>query len=202
MLSGVFMKFKYKVFFSIVISLFPIANAFAGPGEDLAGMLQTLQTNLGPVYKLIVALSYVMGIYFLADAIFKLKKYGQARTMMSTNASMAKPIILFILGLALLYFPTFVNVSIQSLWVYGSSSVLKYPNEPSSWDAFIHPLIDIIRLFGLVAVIRGLTILTKLANESTQPGSVAKGLMHIIGGILAINIVGTIDVVKATFGIS
>jgi len=107
------------------------------------------------------------------------------------------------IGLGLLYFPTVVNVSIQSLWVYSSSSsILKYPSEPSSWDAFVQPLIDTIRLFGLIAVVRGLVILTRIAGENPQPGSMGKGLMHIIAGTLAINIVGTIDMIKATFGIS
>jgi intracellular multiplication protein IcmC len=184
-----------------LVSLYPAGIAFAGSSEDLAGMMQTLQQNLGPVSRFVVALSYVMGLWFITDAVFRLKKYGQARTMMSSNTSMAKPIILMIIGAALLYFPTFVTVSIQSLWVYGSSSsVIRYPVGLSSWDAFTHPLIDVIRLFGLIAVVRGLVILTKLAGESTQPGSVGKGLMHILAGTLAINIVGTINVIKATFG--
>ncbi|MBA2654555.1 MAG: hypothetical protein H0U71_05765 [Gammaproteobacteria bacterium] len=191
-------EFKWLI---ICVGLLGMSNAFAGPSEDIAGMMQTFQSNLGPVYIFVVAISYVMGIWFVADSIFRLKKYGQARTMMSTNTSLAKPIILMGLGLALIYFPQFVNTSIQSLWVYGSSSsVLKYPAEPTTWDAFIHPLIDTIRLFGLIAVVRGIVILTRLAGESSQPGSMGKGVMHIIAGTLAINIVGTIDVIKATFG--
>jgi intracellular multiplication protein IcmC len=186
----------------LLFTVAPTTNVWAA-GEDLAGILQTLQTQLGPVYQLVVAIAYVMGIWFISDSIYRLKKYGQSRTMMSTQASLAKPVILMGIGVALLYFPTFATVSIQSLWVYGSSSsVLKYPSEPSMFDAFIHPLIDIIRLFGLIAVVRGLVILTKIANESTQPGTVGKGLMHIVAGTLAINIVGTIDVIKATFGFS
>lgn len=192
------MKLVKQVLIAALI-FFPLTS-FALTSQGLAGMLQTLQNNLGPVYRLVIAISYVLGFWFIVDSIFRLKKLGQARTMMSTSASMGKPIGLFVIGLALLYFPTFVDVSIQSLWLYGSTSVLRYPNEPSIWDAFIHPVIDVIRLFGLIAVIRGLTILTKLAHESTQPGTVAKGIMHIIGGVLGINIVGTIHVLRVTFG--
>ncbi len=186
-----------------LMSMLPVGIAMAGPSEDLAGMMQALQSNLGPLYRFVVAISYVMGIWFISDSIMKLKKYGQARTMMSTNASMAKPIILMGIGVAMLYFPTFVNVSVASIWVNGSSSsVLKYPTGTSMWDAFVHPLIDTLRLFGLIAVVRGLAILTKLGNESVQPGTVGKGLMHIIAGTLAVNIVGTIGIIKATFGFS
>lgn len=194
--------FAMRLLFVLILTVAPTTNSFAIV-EDFIGMLQTLQTNLHPVYQLVVAISYVMGIWFISDSIYRLKKYGQQRTMMSSQASMAKPIILMAIGLALLYFPTFAWISIQSLWAYSSSSsVLGYPNEPPLMAAFIDPLIDVIRLFGVIAVVRGLVILTRLANENPQPGSVGKGLMHIIAGTLAINIVGTIDVIKATFGFS
>lgn len=190
---------RWLVLSTLMLSISPV---FAATAQDIAGILRTFQSNLGPLYIFVVALAYVMGIWFIADSIYRLKKYGQQRTMMSTNASIAKPIILMALGLTLLYFPTFVNLSTETLWVYGSSSsVLVYPNEPTSWNAFVHPLIDTVRLFGLIAVVRGVVILTKLANESPQPGSLGKGLMHIIAGTLAINITGTINVIKATFGL-
>jgi intracellular multiplication protein IcmC len=192
--------FTYRLLF-IIIGMLLWGEAVAGPAQDLVGMMQTIQKNLGALAQFAVAISYVSGLWFIADSIFKLKKYGQARTMMSTNTSLAKPLILMAIGAALFYFPTFATVSIQSLWAYGSSnSVLKYPAEPSFWDAFVHPLIDLVRLFGLIAVIRGLVLLTKLSHENPQPGSIGKGILHIIAGTLAINIVGTIDVIKATFG--
>ncbi len=190
---------KMLILLILSISLLPTSEAWAI--QDLGGILRTFQTNLGPLYQLVVAISYVMGIWFISDSIFKLKKYGQQRTMMSTNASMGKPILLFIIGLGLLYFPTFVNVSIQSLWVNGAStSIIGWGNPTSVWKAFVDPLIDTIRLFGLIAVVRGLAILTRMANESSQPGTAGKGLMHIIAGTFAINILGTINVIKATFG--
>lgn len=192
---------KIRQIFLVTFLIFTCSLVYAGPTEDLAGIMRNFQQNLGPVYTFVVALSYVMGVAFIGDSIIRLKKFAQQRTMMSTNASMAKPMILFGLGLALMYFPTFVNTSVESLWVYGSSSsVLKYPSEPSTMSAFINPLIDAIRLFGLIAIVRGIVILTRLASESTQPGTIGKGLMHIIAGTLAVNIVGTVNVIRATFG--
>lgn len=188
-----------KWFIIVLISSLPISNALAM--QDILGMLQTFDTNIGPISNLVVAVAYVLGLFFIADSIFRLKKYGQARTMMSTNASMAKPLILMGIGVSLLYFPTFVQTSVYTFWAYSSSnSILQYPAEPSMFNAFVHPLIDIIRLFGLIAVVRGLVILTKTAAESSQPGTVGKGIVHVIAGTFAINIVGTINVIQATFG--
>jgi intracellular multiplication protein IcmC len=186
--------------FILLLTTLPVTNVLAS-GVDIVRIMQNFQANIGPLYTFVVAISYVMGFWFFTDSIYRLKKYGQARTMMSAQASLAKPLIMMALGLALLYFPTFVNVSVQSIWVNSpSSSVLKYPLEPSVWDAVMHPLIDTIRLFGLIAIVRGIIILTRLANENHQPGSMGKGLMHIIAGTLGVNIVGTIDIIKATFG--
>jgi intracellular multiplication protein IcmC len=194
------MRFGVKFIVTMLLFLFLMNDVYALTGEDLAGVLQSVQSNLPPVFRMLVATTFVLGIWFMTDAIFRLKKYGQARTMMSTNASMAKPIILFLIGLGLLYFPTLIDVSIQTVWNYGSSSVLRYPDQPTMWQAFVNPIIDLIRVFGLLAFIRGMVILTRLAHESPQPGSLGKGLMHITGGIMAINIVGTIDIIKGTFG--
>lgn len=192
------MKSKWLV---IALALIP-SIAFAGPTEDLAGIMQTFQTQLGPIYTLMVAFSYVLGVWFVADAVFKLKKFGQQRTMMSSSASMGKPIFLLLLGVAMIYFPTLVNITTATFWVYGKSkSIIKYPDEPSAWNAFVYPLIDTVRLFGLIAVVRGVIMLSKLANESSQPGSLGKGLTHIIAGTLLINITGTINVFRATFGL-
>lgn len=191
-----------RILFLISMVLLPASVTYADISQNISSMLLNLQQNLGPVYKLVIAVAYVLGIWFIADSIFRLKKYGQSRTMMSTNASMAKPIIIFVIGLGLLYFPTMINISVQTLWLQSSSSILKYPVDSGMWDSIVHPLIDLIRLFGLIAFVRGMLILTRLGNESPQPGSVAKGLMHITGGILAVNIVGTVDMIKATFGLS
>jgi intracellular multiplication protein IcmC len=200
---------KLKVYMNVfkwlisISAIFATTTAFAGTIQDIINIMRAFQSNIWPLYHFVVAIAYVMGIWFVLDAIFKLKKYGQARTMMSANASLAKPIILLFLGLGLLYFPTFVSISIQSIWVSSTSdSVLRYPLETSILDVIIRPLIDSIRLFGLIAIIRGIVILTSLANESTQPGRTGKGIMHIIAGTMAVNIVGTLDIIKATFGFS
>lgn len=191
-----------RILFVVLMIILPVSVTYADISQNLASMLQHLQTNLGPVYKLVIATSFVLGIWFITDAIFRFKKFAQARTMMSSNTTMAKPLIIFVIGLGLLYFPTMIDVSVQTLWLQSSSSILRYPTDTGMWDSITHPLIDLVRLFGLIAFVRGMLILTRLGSESPQPGSVAKGLMHITGGILAVNIVGTINMIEATFGLS
>ena len=43
-------------------------------------------------------------------------------------------------------------------------------------------------------------ILARANNKGSPPGQGGKGAVHLIGGIFAVNILGTIDILKATFG--
>lgn len=62
--------------------------------------------------------------------------------------------------------------------------------------------IAIVRVVGYVSFVRGLVMLSHSADQGSQQGSFGKGFMHIIGGILAINIVETITVIGNTLGFS
>lgn len=66
-----------------------------------------------------------------------------------------------------------------------------------NWDEVIDPVMKIMQVIGLVALIRGISSLTRLAGQS-QPGVLGKAVVHIVGGTLAINIYGTVDVIQNT----
>ena len=138
----------------------------------------------------------------MLKAVYMLKKYGQMRTMMAMNVSIAKPMVVLLTGAGLIYVPGIIDVGLDSLWSYNSNSVLKYPTDTSSWEAIINPLIDVVRLFGFIAFVRGWAMIAKFGAEQAQPGTGGKAVMHMIGGLLAMNIVGTWGAVKATFGIA
>ena len=65
----------------------------------------------------------------------------------------------------------------------------------------IAPIVGIIQLIGLFAFLRGGMILARVGKQGTQPGTVSKGVVHLIGGILAINITTTVNVVVNTLGL-
>jgi intracellular multiplication protein IcmC len=62
-------------------------------------------------------------------------------------------------------------------------------------------VLQLIQIVGLIAFIRGWLILVKTATGQ-QGGGIGKGITHIIGGVLALNIVGTQQVINASLGIS
>jgi intracellular multiplication protein IcmC len=63
-----------------------------------------------------------------------------------------------------------------------------------------HSLSIIIQTLGYVAFLRGWMMIAKSAGQGGggQGGSTGKGLVHVFGGILAINIVSTLQIVNNT----
>jgi len=56
-----------------------------------------------------------------------------------------------------------------------------------------------IQIIGLVAFVRGWMMIAKSASQGGhQQGGFGKGMMHVFGGVMAINIVSTLNVINET----
>ena len=171
-----------------------------------ADILRNIAATLEPVEKLITGLAYVMGIAFAFKAIYSLKVYGEARTMMSSNASIKEPVTYLLVAAVFIYFPAGLKVLLMT--TFGDSTILEYAplNSPNSTlDAIFgsqsavgRPLTLIIQVVGLIAFIRGWVLIARGAGQGGQPGTTGKGLMHVFGGIFAINIVKTLEIINNT----
>lgn len=170
-------------------------------------MITNLQAAFSSLMYMVSAISYIMGIGFMAKALMKLKSFGHSITQMSQHSEMAPVLVLMGVGAALLYLPSTIDVGL--LTIYGSSSlgnsteILDYTSGiglSEKWNLYSEVLVDYMKLIGLIAFIRGWAILSKVGQQGGQPGTVGKGLTHVIGGILLINIVDTVHVLATTFG--
>lgn len=169
-------------------------------------ILTNIANSLAPIERLITGGAYLIGCAFLFKSIYSLKVYGEARTMMSNSASIKEPIIYLIVGVLLIYFPTGLGVLMQTS--FGYSNVLQYAPTNSSnqaLDALFgsgsvvgRPLSMVIQVVGLAAFVRGWVLIARSASQGQPPGGTGKGLIHVFGGILAINIVGTLTVINNT----
>lgn len=190
-----------KVSFRI-LAITGIAILLAGCTFDWKSYLQILeniQRHLGAVWNFLVVLCYVFGVFFMAMAIFKLKQYGQMTVMMSTHASMGPSIAYLMVGAGFLYFPSLIDTVLVSLWGYGYDSVLGYPDTGGGFDDVLAPIFSLIQLLGFIAFIRGWIGLSRLGQQG-QPGAISKSFINMLGGIAAININGTIAIIKGTLG--
>lgn len=171
-----------------------------------ADILTNIANSLAPVEKLITGGAYVMGCAFLFKAIYSLKVYGEARTMMSSNTSIKEPIAYLMVGAIFIYFPTGLDMVMQT--TFGYTNILQYAPVNSENQAFStlfgngsavgRPLTMIIQVIGLIAFVRGWVLIARSASQGQPPGGTGKGLIHVFGGILAINIVGTINMINNT----
>ena len=169
-------------------------------------VLSNVADNLLPVERMISGAAYLIGLAFIFKAIYGLKIYGEARTMMSSNTNIKEPVIYLIVGTLLVYFPTAVSVIMQTS--FGYQNVLSYGpvnGGSNTLDALFgsgsivgRPLTIIIQVIGLVAFVRGWVLIARSASQGQPPGGTGKGLMHVFGGILALNIVGTIQMINNT----
>ncbi|KTD55424.1 hypothetical protein [Legionella quateirensis] len=171
-----------------------------------ADILTNIANSLAPVERLITGGAYLIGSAFIFKAIYSLKVYGEARTMMSNSASIKEPIMYLMVGAILIYFPTAFQVFMQS--TFGYQNVLQYAPINSNNQALDtlfgngsvvgRPLAMLIQVIGLIAFVRGWVLVARSASQGQPPGGTGKGLMHVFGGILAINIVGTINMINNT----
>jgi len=169
-------------------------------------ILNNLSNSILPVERMITGGAYLIGCAFLFKAIYSLKVYGEARTMMSNNASIKEPLIYLLVGAVFIYFPTSFEMLMQSTFNY--NTVLQYAPVDSGNSALDKlfgtgsvvgkPLTMLIQVIGLVAFVRGWILIARSASHGQPPGGTGKGLVHVFGGILAINIVGTLTVINNT----
>lgn len=187
------------------MSFHPINWAVDGL-QNSAEILTNIAKTLAPVDRLITGAAYIIGISFAFKAIHTLKEYGESRTMMSGSRNMKEPVIYFMVSAILIYLPTAFKIILTTSFGYGT--VLAY-GPISSGDSAIEtlfgagsviggPLTMIIQTIGLVAFVRGWILIARSASQGQQPGGMGKGLMHIFGGILAMNIVGTLEILDNT----
>jgi intracellular multiplication protein IcmC len=193
-----------RPFFIIVFFLvFPLTTAYA-INFDINAMMNALKNNVGPVIRLATVVSYILGIWFMISAILELKMVGQSHGMMSQKMGMGGPLMRFAIGAVLIYFPSTIDIATSTLWGVGSDSLTSYVVEAGDpFGPAKEGVLLIIKAVGVVSFIRGFVILSHSTNQSgSQPGTVGKGIVHIIGGILAINIWATIEIIKNSLGFS
>lgn len=186
-----------KWLFASLLLLLPLASQ-AALINDISFWLQNIQDKIPAVFRLIIAISYVTGILFVTLGVFKLKAYGQMTIYQSASANMSGPLIFFFVGVVLIALPGIVDVIMYSLWGHGAADAIRYEEAFGSWADFMTPVVMIIQIIGYVSFIRGWILISKLGTSGPQPGTLSKGITHIIGGIIAINILGTWQVIANT----
>ncbi|MBA2657032.1 MAG: type IV secretion protein IcmC [Tatlockia sp.] len=172
-----------------------------------AEVLNHIASNLLPVQRLITGAAYLIGLAFAFKAIVSLKSYGESRSAMSSgNANLKEPLMYILVAAIFIYLPTGVAIMLQT--TFGTSSLMQYASVNSqisginilfgSGSVVGRPLTIIIQTIGVIAFVRGWILIARTASQGQPPGGTGKGLMHVVGGILAMNIVATLEIINNT----
>lgn len=163
---------------------------------NAATFIANLGKTIPNLMQLVTAIAYVMGMFFVINGIFHLKKYGEQRSQASSEAHLKGPLIYLLVGAALLYLPSTVRVGLSTFWTnpfpYG------YENDQTgAWASLLKASFMIVQLIGTISFIRGLVMLTHLGGHgASQQGTLGKAIAHIVAGILCINLY---DFLKTVF---
>lgn len=183
-----------------------MSSLFNPQSFNLDTALVNLSNAFGSIQDLIAALSYVMGVYFIVRGIMMYRIFANQTLSSANRGEIAGPMVFLIIGAILVYFPSTLKGSLQT--VFGTSEVGQ-PSEiiayqalagAEKWQDIADVVIKYMKIIGLIAFVRGWVILSKMGHSGSQPGSVGKGIIHVIGGILLINLVDTFNILATTFG--
>jgi intracellular multiplication protein IcmC len=181
--------------------LFVLASVLSGcttsSWPSLGTMLQNIANIMPELIQMVTAASYIFGLSFILKAIYKLREYGELRTMTSSQTSIVPPIVMLAVGGLLIYFPSAYQIGLMTLFDY--SSPLSYADGASSTSAeFTSALLLIMQFIGAIAFIKGLMMMNHASGQGSQPGTFSKALTHMIGGLCAINVYGTWTIISNT----
>ena len=143
----------------------------------------------------------------LLRGIFMYRAFGQHITQMSRGGELAGPAVYIIVGAFMLYLPTTIDAALTTTFGDSIQRELSVNYNGSNtggidWEKVLNLVNLYARLVGYVAFVRGMYLVSKAGDPGVQPGTISRGIVHFVAGVLLINIGGTYDVLKQTFGLS
>lgn len=204
-LSLLMMSFLAGLFFSACYasddSLSSLASGLSTTTAS-GSYSQYLENSLSSLADIVEYIAILMGVSMVLSSLFLFKKYGQMRTFMSQQLTMTKPMLTLIGGAALLILPTFVGTAERMFWGQSWYAQSMSLDVGSDWTGLVKPVFMLVRLLGVLALIRGISLASKASGQQSQPGSGSKAAIHFIAGILCINIDATARILANVFDFS
>lgn len=176
----------------------------------MAVSLDIALTNLSDavvaIKTLVAAVAWICGITLIWKGITGFKIFATQTFGSAQRGEMSGPIVYLFVGGLLCYLPSTQEVGLFTIFnsaQTGSEDELiawLVPGAEEKWKAIAAVLVKYMMLIGFIAFVRGWLILSKMGASGSQPGSMGKGLTHVIGGILLMNIPDFMNLMANTFG--
>lgn len=160
--------------------------------DTLLNFFFTLTSTAPSLFELVRVAVWIIGLSFLVSAILKLRKYREP------GGHLILPTALWQMFFAIICINLNTAVDTMSATFFGaavSESPLSYPTgDGGNWTsarmaALAAGILLFIKFVGYISFARGITELNRVtAGKAPQGVGVSKGMIHIIGGTIAINL--------------
>lgn len=181
---------------------------FGGSGTGIGG-----NAVGGMAFTVLSVFCFIIGILIMFQSLVRLSRASQFSGGFSPTQSLyAGPLVGFIIAGALIGLPdTWLAFNSTIFDGKADDSVLRYSGVAFSsvtlgpvtltagatFDSFMRVIVLIIQLIGWIAFVRGL-LMIKRAADGTGQASYGTAATHILGGIMASNLIATVDVIQQT----
>lgn len=196
------MKARIQRNTSLIGLFLGVTSLPAWAGGSVGNLPDVLVANLNLIADIMQTLAILIGLTLFIGGLFQLKRYGEMRTMMSSQMSIAGPLMTVLAGVAMLCSPLMIGTALVSFWGADGISDMPYSGDTSSsWNQYIPVVLMMVRLVGVYAFMRGFVMAAKTGSGHAQPGTIGKVMVHIFAGILCVHIMGTINLIGSIIGI-
>ncbi|MDD3288821.1 MAG: hypothetical protein PHX43_07460 [Alphaproteobacteria bacterium] len=181
----------------------PVTSDVSSPDQ----LFSNLFDNIGkPMQTSLSVLCFVMGAFLVFRGLLRASKYGT-----DAKASPASIGANLIIGAILLSVGQMINIGVMTM--FGDPGITPFAGinweklAPDGGEGFekinkvVASIITFVQVIGMIAFIRGWLILKSVVEGSGQ-ATMAQGITHIMGGVLAINIGTVADIADKTFGLN
>lgn len=184
-------------------ALLMLATVPAWADGDIGNLPEILTQNLGLIADVMQTLAVLIGLALFIGGMFELKRYGEMRTMMSAQMTIAGPLAKLLAGVGMLFSPLLMGTLLVSFWGPGGQSDLPYDGSTTNgWSQYVPAVLMLVRIVGVYAFMRGFVMAAHSAGQHARPGTAGKVLVHIFAGILCVHVMGTIQLIESILGLN
>lgn len=158
----------------------------------------------------IVAICFIIGLIFIARAIPRMAIVFESRAagLSPMGTSYKGPAVSFFIGSLLISLSATISAFLMTFYrqdqAVAASEIFAYA--PTIAESLTHDvtsraiigLLRFVQFIGLIGFVRGLFILNMASNTGTI-GETGRGITHLIGGTLAMNIVVLLGMFEVSF---
>jgi hypothetical protein len=138
----------------------------------------------------LIRLAYLVGLVFAV--ISAVQAVNQKNRFNRTTAVWS-----FLAAVLLLNLPTLMDSLAMTVFNQSSEQALSYTPPASPGSVYIQFAVYCIATVGIIGIVRGISLLRDTPNQSMN---LSRGITHLFGGIIAVNLVTFLRGIGATLG--